>query len=207
MITMMISAIENDFQREFITEIYKKYYSAMLKKAFSLLDNTEDAEELVQEVFADLIARVDSVMTVEQKKLPAYLMSAVKYCAYDENRKQSRWHFVDIESEEIGHIPDDGPIPEELYLKTEAIAELKSALEKIPEKYKNLLEFKYILGLSDSEKSVIISVIKEENAQAILRALEEKFNTIKNGKGIAYTVPMTGTIGVAIYQFLANMPG
>ena len=34
MITMMISAIENDFQREFITEIYKKYYSAMLKKAF-----------------------------------------------------------------------------------------------------------------------------------------------------------------------------
>ncbi|MBE6607578.1 MAG: hypothetical protein E7633_03355 [Ruminococcaceae bacterium] len=63
-----------------------------------------------------------------------------------------------------------------------------------------------LLGLSDSEKSVIISVIKEEKAQAILSALEEKFSTIKNGKGIAYTVPMTGTIGVAIYQFLANMP-
>ena len=63
-----------------------------------------------------------------------------------------------------------------------------------------------LLGLSDSEKSVIISVIKEENAQAILSALEDKFSTIKNGKGIAYTVPMTGTIGVAIYQFLANMP-
>jgi hypothetical protein len=63
-----------------------------------------------------------------------------------------------------------------------------------------------LLGLTDSEKSVIISVIKEERAQAILSALEEKFSTIKNGKGIAYTVPMTGTIGVAIYQFLANMP-
>ena len=63
-----------------------------------------------------------------------------------------------------------------------------------------------LLGLTDSEKSVIISVIKEERAQAILGALEEKFSTIKNGKGIAYTVPMTGTIGVAIYQFLANMP-
>ena len=49
-------------------------------------------------------------------------------------------------------------------------------------------------------------IIKEEKAQAILSALEEKFSTIKNGKGIAYTVPMTGTIGVAIYQFLANMP-
>ena len=52
-----------------------------------------------------------------------------------------------------------------------------------------------MLGITDSEKSVILSVIKEE-----------KFRTIKNGKGIAYTVPMSGTIGVAIYQFLANLP-
>ena len=63
-----------------------------------------------------------------------------------------------------------------------------------------------MLGLTDSEKSVIISVIKEEKAPAALRALADKFRTIKNGKGIAYTVPMSGTIGVAIYQFLANIP-
>jgi hypothetical protein len=44
-----------------------------------------------------------------------------------------------------------------------------------------------------------------DNAPAALKALEEKFRTIKNGKGIAYTVPMTGTIGVAIYRFLANI--
>jgi hypothetical protein len=63
-----------------------------------------------------------------------------------------------------------------------------------------------MLGLTESEKSVILSVIKEEKAPAALRTLEEKFRTIKNGKGIAYTVPMSGTIGVAIYQFLANLP-
>ncbi len=63
-----------------------------------------------------------------------------------------------------------------------------------------------LLGLADSDKSVIISVIKHERAGEALAALEEKFRTIKNGKGIAYTVPMTETIGVAIYQFLANLP-
>lgn len=62
-----------------------------------------------------------------------------------------------------------------------------------------------LLGLTDSEKSVIISIIKEEHAHKALLALEEKFNSIKNGKGIAFTTPMTGTIGVAIYQFLANI--
>ena len=63
-----------------------------------------------------------------------------------------------------------------------------------------------MLGIPDSDKGVIISVIKEDTAKAALEALDEKFQTIKNGKGIAYTIPMTGTIGVAIYQFLANLP-
>lgn len=67
-------------------------------------------------------------------------------------------------------------------------------------------EMMSVLGLTDSDKSVILSVIREDNAGAALKALDEKFRTIKNGKGIAYTVPMTGTIGVAIYQFLANLP-
>ena len=60
------------------------------------------------------------------------------------------------------------------------------------------------LGLSDSEKAVIVSVIKESKVKEALSLLEDKFSTIKNGKGIAYTVPMTGTVGVAIYQFLSN---
>ncbi len=60
------------------------------------------------------------------------------------------------------------------------------------------------LGLTESEKALIVSVIREDMEKAALNTLEEKFNTIKNGKGIAYTVPLTSTIGVAIYQFLSN---
>ncbi len=60
------------------------------------------------------------------------------------------------------------------------------------------------LGLSDSEKSVILSVIREDRVKDAMNALDQKFKTVKNGKGIAYTVPMTSTIGVAIYQFLSN---
>ena len=110
MITMMISAIENDFQREFITEIYVKFYSPMLSKARSLSDNPEDAEEIVQDVFADLIKRVDSVMAVERKKLPAYLLSAVKFSVYTRNKKQSRWNFSEFDSEEVELLKDENAI-------------------------------------------------------------------------------------------------
>jgi len=61
-----------------------------------------------------------------------------------------------------------------------------------------------MMGLEDSEKRVIFSMVREDRATAVLAALEEKFRTIKNAKGIAMTVPLTGVIGVSIYQFLAN---
>ncbi len=61
-----------------------------------------------------------------------------------------------------------------------------------------------LMGLEDSEKRVIFSVVREDMAPRVLLALEEKFATIKNAKGIAMTVPLTGMIGVAIYQFLSN---
>ena len=63
------------------------------------------------------------------------------------------------------------------------------------------------LGLTDSDKAVIMSVIREDKEDAALRFLDEKFKKVKNGKGIAFTVPMTSVIGVAIYQFLSNNGG
>ena len=37
-----------------------------------------------------------------------------------------------------------------------------------------------------------------------MQGLENKFHTLKNGKGIAFTIPMSSVIGVAIYRFLSN---
>ena len=65
-------------------------------------------------------------------------------------------------------------------------------------------EIKSILGLVETDKTVIFSVIREDNAVRALIAIEEKFRTIKNGKGIAYTIPLTSVIGVSIFGFLSN---
>lgn len=61
-----------------------------------------------------------------------------------------------------------------------------------------------LLGLVESDKAVIISVVKEDKVKDVLETLTEKFNKVKNGKGIAYTIPMESVIGVSIYQFLSN---
>ena len=57
---------------------------------------------------------------------------------------------------------------------------------------------------NDQTKTAIFSVIKQERAKEALATLEEKFKTIKKGKGIAFTVPFSSIIGVAAYGFLSN---
>ncbi len=66
------------------------------------------------------------------------------------------------------------------------------------------VEMLSMLGLEDNQKSVIFSIVKQEKLKDVLSMLEEKFSTIKDGKGIAYTIPLTSVIGVAIFGFLSN---
>ncbi len=60
------------------------------------------------------------------------------------------------------------------------------------------------LGLTDSGKSVIFSVIQENKLPDALNTLEEKFNAVKGGKGIAFTIPLTSVIGKLLFGFLSN---
>lgn len=61
-----------------------------------------------------------------------------------------------------------------------------------------------ILGLIESDKSAIISWIREDRVKEAMEALNEKFSKVKNGKGVAYTIPLDSIIGVSAYQLLSN---
>lgn len=60
-----------------------------------------------------------------------------------------------------------------------------------------------MLGLNIN-KAVILSVVREDMVDPIMKCLEEKFTTIRKGKGISFAVPLSSVIGVNMYQFLSN---
>lgn len=59
------------------------------------------------------------------------------------------------------------------------------------------------LGLS-TQKTVIFSIVRSDKINKIKETLEEKFKTIRNGKGISFTIPLSSVIGASIYQFMCN---
>lgn len=62
-----------------------------------------------------------------------------------------------------------------------------------------------VFGLGyDIEKQTIFSVIRQDRVADVMAKLNEKFATIRGGKGLAFTVPLTSMVGVSSYQFLSN---
>ena len=60
-----------------------------------------------------------------------------------------------------------------------------------------------LLGL-EPHKAVILSVVREDMVEQVMNCLEDKFRTIRNGKGICFAVPLSSVIGVNLYQFLSD---
>ena len=60
-----------------------------------------------------------------------------------------------------------------------------------------------LLGLN-LHKAVVLSVVREDLVETIMNTLENKFQTIRNGKGVAFAVPLSSVIGVNMYQFLSD---
>ena len=60
-----------------------------------------------------------------------------------------------------------------------------------------------LLGL-EPHKAVILSVVREDRVDEIMNTLEDKFATIRNGKGIAFAMPLSSVIGVNMYRFLSD---
>jgi len=60
-----------------------------------------------------------------------------------------------------------------------------------------------LLGL-EPHKAVILSVVREDLMDTVMNTLEDKFATIRNGKGIAFAIPLSSVIGVNMYRFLSD---
>ena len=60
------------------------------------------------------------------------------------------------------------------------------------------------LGLNQDTRQAIFSVVRQDKVKDLLELLDEKFSTVKDGGGIAGTVPLSSIIGALTYGFLSN---
>ena len=60
------------------------------------------------------------------------------------------------------------------------------------------------LGVDDEDKIAIFSLMKAPDAKKALADIEEKFGSVRNGKGISFIVPVSSIMGMQVFAFFSN---
>ena len=65
----VIMSIEDDSDKEFMKNIFEKYYATMKKKAYEVTNNRNVVEDIVSEAFVNLIRHIDTVRGLTPNQL------------------------------------------------------------------------------------------------------------------------------------------
>jgi RNA polymerase sigma factor (sigma-70 family) len=156
--------------------IYKLYAEEVQMKAFCILDNREEAEDVVQDVFLSLFEKRETLII--EKDLKSFLLSAARYKAVDKLRKKASHHkYV----REAMYVLTKQQSPSRNLEDKEIIIGVLMGLEKIQsDKYKKAFKLMYFEGCDYKQVAVILGTSVPFSRTYINRALTILRDFLKN---------------------------
>lgn len=162
----LLSLLKEDSDTAF-TQIYYQYWKLLFAIAASKLENTADAEEIVQEIFTDLWRRRHEIK-IEQS-LKAYLAAAVKFQVYTFMARKHQ------ESQRQAYSPSPDILatsPEDLLRRKELQEQLYDITQQLPEKCRLVYQLSREAGLSNKEIAATLSISEKTVENQMTKALK-----------------------------------
>ena len=164
--------MENETEKQRQMEyIYIHYHKLMLKVAYNIVKNREDAQDVVQQALLQMMSNPSKIENTEEKRLRGYVLTTVHNCAIDLLRKQSRLQSSLLFFQEACIL--DQPLPL-----------IHICLENLPDNYRNVLLLKHRWGYSSEETARLlhlseVNVIKiDQRAKKKLEVLCRDFHLL-----------------------------
>ncbi|MGN7787984.1 RNA polymerase sigma factor [Niabella sp. 22666] len=154
--------LRSDDERNFRL-LYDRYWKDLYQKAMSRLDNSSDAEEVVQDIFVSLWNNRYTV--VVEESLRAYLFTAVKYAVIKKvQREQARGRIFPLNIEAIEQITLSN---EEMLYYKQLEALIDSEVQLLPERMQEVYRLSRNEHLRNNEIAKQLN-ISEQTVKNIL---------------------------------------
>jgi RNA polymerase sigma-70 factor (ECF subfamily) len=181
MIMVAIAAMEGDDDKAFMLNLYNDYYGLVRKTVYNITRDADSSEDLTNDTFIKLIEKVSLLRTLDCCRLAAYVVYTSRSVAINFIKRrdvQNKHVYYGKNLNLSENIPSLRDNIEERIIRQEEIEELGNAILKLPEKYKDLLCFKYILQMHDKEIAGILKIAPDIVRQYLTRARREAKNLL-----------------------------
>jgi RNA polymerase sigma-70 factor (ECF subfamily) len=141
-----------DGSAEALGDLYDRYGATVYALAKRIVLRLEDAEEVVQDVFAQVWRQAHQYRT-ERASVAGWIVMLARTRAIDRLRARRARPDEDrgLEPTEAAPIPGTGPSPEQEALSADDVKRVREALGSLPDNQRSLLELAYYGGLTHSE--------------------------------------------------------
>lgn len=147
MIILLINAIEDGSDRDFLLEVYEKYSGLIRGTAFEIVQNEHDMNDIEQTVVVKLIDKIETLKALDKYCLISYIQKTAKNASYDLLRKTKRERCVNSSEMEDEKTSEQTDFTETLF-STDAV---ESAMHKISAGNREVLSDKFFLDMTDYE--------------------------------------------------------
>jgi len=155
-------------------ELYKLYSKAMLNTAFRIVDNLDEAQDVLQEAFLDAFSRIGDFR--QETTFGLWLKQIVVHRAINLLRKR-KMDLVGIEDEQIEDLADnDFYDDEDLQYK---VAQIKEAIRVLPEGYRVVLSLYLLEGYDHEEIGQVLKINENTSRTQFLRAKRKLIEILK----------------------------
>lgn len=177
MIPFIILAIEDPADEAFMEDLYLSYKRLMLSHIRKVLSGSAEAEDILQTALVKLIDRIPLLKTLGEKDKSNYIIAVCRHEAVSFLRKNKPLYYM--EDADLNNIEDQADTPELWVLTQERLENTHRAWQKLDEKSKALLTWKYRLELSDAEIAKNLGIQPNSVRTYLTRArnnLKQKIN-------------------------------
>lgn len=127
--------------------LVERYAGAVYNHAYRMLNNRQDAEDAVQEIFLRAYTRLESFD--QTRRFITWLLTiAANYCIDRLRRQRGSWQTLD---DVAFWLPSTRPGPERLAIERERRELVQQALQQLPEGYRLVAVLRYWHDLSYQE--------------------------------------------------------
>ena len=156
-------------------KIYKLYYKAMFNTSLRIVNDTAEAEDIMQESFLDAFRRLDSY--TGQGSFGNWLKRIVVNNSLDSLRRAKEI----VPMEEVIDIPDQQEDNREAEINFQ-VTEVKKAIQQLPDEYRVIISLFLLEGYDHEEISDILTISNQLSRTRYSRARQKLLSILKENK-------------------------
>lgn len=173
MISAALAILENDKERNELSEIYENNNKTFYYIAFSKLHNKEDAEDAIQEAFLAVAKNPDILFKIPVPNRVSYIDVIIRNISY---KMWNKKHRIDEKRIEFDYTASDGEMStEDVVLSDYGCERTLKYIDTLPEGTRAVIYLRLQFGLTNSDIAKVLGISEE----AARKRAERAFNKIK----------------------------